>query len=84
VCCQCWWRSLPIRTWSEWQDAEPGTFSGLRPLCFSCHDGTVANIRKYAFRDDGPLHLIVQGVKGQDSDRCYDPHETGYGKTGEM
>lgn len=65
--------------WAREPNSE-GTFSGLKPLCFSCHDGTVANIRKYAFRDDGPLHLIVQGVKGQDCDRCHDPHETGYGK----
>lgn len=65
--------------WAREPNSE-GTFSGLKPLCFSCHDGTVANIRKYAFRDDSPLHETVPGVKGQDCDRCHDPHETGYGK----
>lgn len=65
--------------WAREPNSE-GTFSGLKPLCFSCHDGTVANIRKYAFRDDSPLHETLPGVKGQDCDRCHDPHETGYGK----
>jgi len=55
-------------------------FSGLKPLCYSCHDGTVATIGRYAFTQGYPEHESVPGLKGQDCDRCHDPHETGYGK----
>lgn len=55
-------------------------FSGLKPLCYSCHDGTVATIGRYAFTDGYPEHVGVPGLKGQDCDRCHDPHESGYGK----
>lgn len=57
-----------------------GTFAGLAPLCFSCHDGTVTTVGVYAFTPETPQHPGVPGVKGQDCDRCHDPHETGYGK----
>jgi predicted CXXCH cytochrome family protein len=55
-------------------------FSGLKPLCYSCHDGTVATIGRYAFTQGYPEHDSVPGLKGQDCDRCHDPHEEGYGK----
>lgn len=55
-------------------------FSGLKPLCYSCHDGTVATIGRYAFAQGYPEHDSVPGLKGQDCDRCHDPHEKGYGK----
>lgn len=57
-----------------------GPFSGLRPLCFSCHDGTVTSSGDYVFDESRPEHLSVPGVKGQDCDRCHDPHDTGYGE----
>ena len=56
-----------------------GPFSGLRPLCFSCHDGTVTSLGSFAFDLSRPLHLRSPGVVGADCDRCHDPHETGYG-----
>lgn len=55
-------------------------FSGLKPLCYSCHDGTVATAGRYAFSQGYPEHLSVPGLKGQDCDRCHDPHDKGYGK----
>ena len=55
---------------------ESGRFSGLKPLCFSCHDGTVAASGSYIFDSDRPEHLSGPGVKGQDCDRCHDPHGT--------
>lgn len=57
-----------------------GDFAGLKPLCFSCHDGTVATVGRYAFTQGGAEHVSVAGLKGQDCDRCHDPHEAGYGK----
>ncbi len=57
-----------------------GEFAGLKPLCFSCHDGTVTAVGGYAFASGGPEHAGVPGLKGQDCDRCHDPHETGYGE----
>jgi predicted CXXCH cytochrome family protein len=57
-----------------------GAFSGQKPLCFSCHDGTVTATGSYVFESGSPEHLSSPGLKGQDCDRCHDPHETGYGK----
>ena len=57
-----------------------GTFAGLRPLCFSCHDGTVTTIGTFAFDLTRPLHLRSPGVRGADCDRCHDPHGTPYAK----
>jgi predicted CXXCH cytochrome family protein len=56
------------------------SFSGLRPLCFSCHDGTVTDRGAYLFAPDRPLHPATPGVRGQDCDRCHNPHEEGPGK----
>jgi predicted CXXCH cytochrome family protein len=58
-----------------------GPLAGLKPLCFSCHDGTVSALRSsYVFDLARPDHPSSPGVKGQDCDRCHDPHYTGYGK----
>jgi len=57
-----------------------GPYSGLKPFCFSCHDGTVAPLKSYIFDLTRPDHPIDPGVRGQDCTRCHDPHETGYGK----
>jgi predicted CXXCH cytochrome family protein len=51
-------------------------FSGLKPLCYSCHDGTVTAVGSYAFDYSRPMHPGVAGVKGEDCDRCHDPHGT--------
>ena len=52
-----------------------GQFSGLKPLCFSCHDGTVTATGSYVFDTSRPQHLTNPGLKDQDCDRCHDPHE---------
>jgi len=57
-----------------------GPFAGLRPLCFSCHDGTVTTIGTFAFDLSRPLHLRSSGVRGADCDRCHDVHGTPYAK----
>ena len=57
-------------------DPNPGgQFSGLKPLCFSCHDGTVTAAGSYVFDASRPEHLSNPGLKDQDCDRCHDPHE---------
>ena len=57
-----------------------GLYAGMRPLCFSCHDGTVTAVGAYVFDPTTPTHKSNPGLKGEDCDRCHDPHETGYGK----
>lgn len=57
-----------------------GSFSGLRPLCFSCHDGTVTALGSFAFDLSRPLHLRSPGIVGADCDRCHDAHGTPYAK----
>jgi len=57
-----------------------GPYSGLKPLCFSCHDGTVAPLKGYVFDLTRPDHPSEPGARGQDCTRCHDPHETGEGK----
>ncbi|MBI5288616.1 MAG: hypothetical protein HY873_06555 [Chloroflexi bacterium] len=65
------WASKPNMT---------GAFSGLRPLCFSCHDGTVTSLGSFAFDLARPLHMRSPGVVGADCDRCHDAHGTPYAK----
>ena len=57
-----------------------GQFSGLKPLCFSCHDGTVTATGSYVFDVSRQEHASNPGLKDQDCDRCHDPHETKYAK----
>lgn len=57
-----------------------GSFAGLRPLCFSCHDGTVTSVGAFGFDLSRPLHLRNPGVRGEDCDRCHDVHGTPYAK----
>lgn len=57
-----------------------GLFAGIRPLCFSCHDGTVTASAAYVFNPTTPTHLSNPAVRGEDCDRCHDPHDRGYGK----
>jgi predicted CXXCH cytochrome family protein len=59
-------------------DARPeGDFSGLTPLCYSCHDGTVAT-GSYVF-DTGVAQHPVEREPGKDCDMCHDPHISDYG-----
>jgi predicted CXXCH cytochrome family protein len=63
----------------RWPNGEPGSssdFAGLKRLCFSCHDGTVARERSYVFNPERPDHVRTAGVQGQDCDRCHDAHGT--------
>ncbi len=55
-------------------------FSGLKPLCFSCHDGTVTTVGTYAFDTTRSEHPRTPSVKQKDCDLCHDPHEEGAGK----
>ncbi|HEU4758838.1 MAG TPA: cytochrome c3 family protein, partial [Dehalococcoidia bacterium] len=56
-------------------------FSGIKPLCFSCHDGTVAAADyTYVFDPARPEHPLTPGARGQDCDRCHDAHRERYGK----
>ena len=61
-----------------WAGAPNGgaEFDGLKPLCFSCHDGTVTATGSYVFDATRPEHLNTPGLKDQDCDRCHDPHVT--------
>lgn len=57
-----------------------GAVSGMKVLCFSCHDGTVTWEGMYAFYPHKTMHVRESGVKGRDCDLCHDPHESPYGK----
>lgn len=51
-----------------------GAGAGMKPLCYSCHDGTVTSTGSYAFDASKIQHEVSPGKKGQDCDRCHDPH----------
>lgn len=55
-----------------------GAGTGLKPLCYSCHDGTVTNTGSYAFDATKIQHQVSAGTKGQDCDRCHDPHKNSW------
>lgn len=59
--------------WAHDRDAG-GPLSGMRALCFSCHDGTVTWEGMYAFTTARSMHVTEPGVRGQDCDLCHDPH----------
>lgn len=59
---------------------DTGRFSGLKPLCFSCHDGTVAPLKSFVFDEERPEHPRQPGVRGQDCTRCHNPHDNNNGK----
>ena len=82
VCLYCHLRRDPggEALWTRQPTADT-PFSGIKPLCFSCHDGTVSALNStYAFDPSRPEHARDPGVRGQDCDRCHDAHNTGYGK----
>lgn len=55
-----------------------GAGNGIKPLCYSCHDGTVTNTGKYAFDAKLSQHRVSPGVQGRDCDRCHDPHSNSF------
>ena len=52
-------------------------FSGLTPICYSCHDGTIAT-GSYVFDAEAVQHPIER-EPGKDCDMCHDPHVSDYG-----
>jgi predicted CXXCH cytochrome family protein len=81
VCASCHvpWAPDSERLWELRVDDE-GPLTGFRRLCFSCHDGTVADLGIHAFDATLPEHFSQPGLRGQDCDRCHDPHREGYGQ----
>ena len=67
------------RLWADGAHAEDGPFSGIRPLCYSCHDGTVAAGGAYVFDPGVQEHPVTPGEIGEDCDMCHDPHVPDYG-----
>ena len=62
--------------WPRGQPDADGLLSGQKRVCFSCHDGTVTQERSFVFNAERPEHLRTPGARGQDCDRCHDPHGT--------
>ncbi len=58
-----------------------GDGSGLKPLCYSCHDGSVTAKGAVAFDPTKEQHQVNAGSPGQDCDRCHDPHSNSYAFT---
>jgi hypothetical protein len=59
---------------------DAGMSSDIKPLCYSCHDGTIATTgMATAFSATHSNHrtrsLTVYGSSGRDCDLCHDPHD---------
>lgn len=65
--------------WAEGPHAKSAEFSGARPACYSCHDGTVTAGGAYAFDDESAHHPIKPGQVSEDCDMCHDPHVPEFG-----
>lgn len=65
--------------WSQSPYPEDDNFSGSAPLCYSCHDGTVASGGSYAFDAALAQHPVAPGEPGDDCDMCHDVHAPDYG-----
>jgi len=66
--------------WADGPQTADSPLKGLKSLCFSCHDGTVAGSNDtFVFDPARPDHPIAPGERGQDCDRCHDAHFSGYG-----
>ena len=66
------------RLWAGEPRADGTPLSGLSSMCYSCHDGTVAE-GSYVFDRDTGQHPVAAGVTGEDCDSCHDPHVSDYG-----
>lgn len=61
------------RLWSDDPHAGDERLSGVAPLCYSCHDGTVAE-GLHVFDVGLAQHPVQPGQPGEDCDMCHDPH----------
>lgn len=61
----------------ETDPREGEEFSGIAPVCYSCHDGSVAT-GSFVFDKETVRHTLDRQA-GQDCDMCHDPHDTEYG-----
>ena len=66
--------------WARAPNTSGGTFRGLRPLCYSCHDGTITGTGLYVFGASTQSHKVEplasgKSPEGKDCDRCHDPHD---------
>jgi len=56
-----------------WAKTPKSGMTGLGALCFSCHDGSVAEAGMWIPTTQN--HEVTPGAEGEDCDRCHDPHE---------
>jgi predicted CXXCH cytochrome family protein len=66
--------------WAQSPYPEDDFFSGSAPLCYSCHDGTVAAGGAYVFDTGLAQHPVTPGEAGEDCDMCHDAHVPDYGE----
>jgi predicted CXXCH cytochrome family protein len=65
--------------WARGPYPEGEAYSGSRPVCYSCHDGTVTAGGAYAFDESATHHPITPGEPGEDCDMCHEPHVPDFG-----
>jgi len=65
--------------WDKDPHPEGDPFSGFKPLCYSCHDGTVVASGAYVFDPGVAQHPSTPEMSPEDCDRCHDPHVPDYG-----
>jgi predicted CXXCH cytochrome family protein len=64
--------------WAQSPYAEGEPYSGIMPLCYSCHDGTVTAGGGYVFDPGLAQHPSTPGKASEDCDMCHDPHTPDY------
>lgn len=59
---------------------DTGYSSAIKPLCYSCHDGTETSVgQATAFSAGHYTHRTTANTAGSDCDRCHNPHDQSYG-----
>ena len=73
--------------WARVSNTGGGAFSGLKALCYGCHDGSVASSGLYVFSTSPSVysHKVTplgsgEAPHGDDCDRCHDPHDNSNAK----
>jgi predicted CXXCH cytochrome family protein len=68
--------------WAVTPNTGGGAFSGLKAVCYSCHDGSVTSTGSYVFSTRSSVYShevtpLESGAAplGDDCDRCHDPHD---------